>query len=1114
MDGAQLPFGTWEKVGDLLVVTTLSYVAVVLVCWAWQWVNQRCGIDEETPRMQRWRFAFHPAKGVYGRALGTSHLIIGTAQVVYFVWRTWWAFYNTGTDVLGYCIGAFFAAEMLLHIVVAQPLQKTSTVINLEFFCNVTATVSAFWTPLSRPRQVFALDYFRVITVFWTYETLSYYYLKSKFSDVQQKILHSALSALTLLSFFAFLIMSVENLDDIAWLSPLSEDDEWNAFTAFYFIMVTVSTVGYGDMSAHTVVGRVSVLVMIVVGIVLFGVQTAELMDLIQGETAGTGRYLHREGHDFLLLCGDLSLNTLKEFLHEVYHEDHGNQRRGLKVVVLVGDAFKMEHRDWVTKHVLYKTRVTYLKGEVFNERDLARAYAHEAIACFVVSNRWHNDDSRNVLRVLAFKRLVPGIPVYATLNQAENQKLLQAAGVPAAQVLCVDSITMGLVAQGVITPGAVTLLSNLSISAHHHADHDHRVVSTLPKPWFKASPGKRAFVPRWLVEYLDGKNMEVYEVDVPDAMVGLTLNQVQRDVYEYTGVGTDRERDFHSGVLVLGLAGYPIGPQRPGATLHEELITDLTTERVLRAEDVLLCMAVSMEAATEAVSKRQAGIRERQRRRMRHHTKGRVRRQQIARVRSARLRDTQPNTPKPRLHTRSRSFGGAPRAILPGTGSSDGAIVTPTDVRPSMDDSAVPTSVTAAGGGVVGGTTGMVTSPTSEDETKGEPETAVGVLDDDGCFDTSSLFTNLRTAREFQQDNLHTVRITSQHKRVPYDLQGHIVVTGSAWTTAAYLLAYSLATLPSDISIVFVAPEWEDLDMRRIIFQADLSRRKVYLLKGVPHSLRTLIMARTGHARAVLTLRPTPEKPPVDEADLFFVDKLAVFTTLLVENNFSLDRRSGGLPPVLMLTEFMNDSNVKFLRQTRDIAMADLRAYQLADGDNNDEQKEAEMEQSPEADDEDLSETRTGATAAELKARQKVMVPEAKQESTKRFAQGQLISPSFVTALLAQGFFKPTIIRLMSDLTGGRDKCVRQMKVTNIRCPRRFGAVCAKCHTLDDVCPILDFTGRTYAELVTYACSVLYVTPLGLYRLWQGDFRYVVCNPPRRVELAESDYVYLLSRD
>ena len=37
---------------------------------------------------------------------------------------------------------------------------------------------------------------------------------------------------------------------------------------------------------------------------------------------------------------------------------------------------------------------------------------------------------------------------------------------------------------------------------------------------------------------------------------------------------------------------------------------------------------------------------------------------------------------------------------------------------------------------------------------------------------------------------------------------------------------------------------------------------------------------------------------------------------------------------------------------------------------------------------------------------------------------------PLIGTGLCWQGFFKPTIIRLMSDLTGGRDKCVRQMKV------------------------------------------------------------------------------------
>ena len=104
---------------------------------------------------------------------------------------------------------------------------------------------------------------------------------------------------------------------------------------------VTVSTVGYGDMSPETNVGRAAVLVFIVVGIVYFGVevrgcgaycerrgcdvflldpQTQSLLDLIQEQTVGTGKYLHHPGDHFLLLCGDLSLHTMKELLKEVYH--------------------------------------------------------------------------------------------------------------------------------------------------------------------------------------------------------------------------------------------------------------------------------------------------------------------------------------------------------------------------------------------------------------------------------------------------------------------------------------------------------------------------------------------------------------------------------------------------------------------------------------------------------------------------------------------------------------------------------------------------------------------------------------------------------------------------
>ena len=53
--------------------------------------------------------------------------------------------------------------------------------------------------------------------------------------------------------------------------------------------------------------------------------------------------------------------------------------------------------------------------------------------------------------------------------------------------------------------------------------------------------------------------------------------------------------------------------------------------------------------------------------------------------------------------------------------------------------------------------------------------------------------------------------------------------------------------------------------------------------LQDHPHKLHSLIKARVGHARTVLILREDPPEAPVDEADFFFVDKLAIFTSMLV---------------------------------------------------------------------------------------------------------------------------------------------------------------------------------------------------------------------------------------
>ena len=92
-----------------------------------------------------------------------------------------------------------------------------------------------------------------------------------------------------------------------------------------YFIMVTISTVGYGDYSPATFLGRWVIIGFIIIGVVFFSMESANILKLKALEATGNGSFVIRNKHKYhVLVCGGAitggNVVVLRNFLAELLH--------------------------------------------------------------------------------------------------------------------------------------------------------------------------------------------------------------------------------------------------------------------------------------------------------------------------------------------------------------------------------------------------------------------------------------------------------------------------------------------------------------------------------------------------------------------------------------------------------------------------------------------------------------------------------------------------------------------------------------------------------------------------------------------------------------------------
>ncbi|CAH2241843.1 jg16233 [Pararge aegeria aegeria] len=303
----------------------------------------------------------------------------------------------------------------------------------------------------------------------------------------------------------AGIIHLLENSGD-----PLEFDNAQSLsyWTCVYFLIVTMSTVGYGDVFCHTVLGRTFLVFFLLVGLAIFASCIPEIIDLIGTRPKYGGTLKNERGRRHIVVCGHITYESVSHFLKDFLHEDREDV--DVEVVFLHRKPPDLELEGLFKRHF---TTVEFFQGTIMNPIDLQRVKVHEADACLVLANKYCQDpdaeDAANIMRVISIKNYSDDIRVIIQLMQYHNKAYL--LNIPSwdwkqgDDVICLAELKLGFIAQSCLAPGFSTMMANLFAMRS-----------------FKTSPDTQA----WQNDYLQGTGCEMYTETLSTSFTGMSFTQ------------------------------------------------------------------------------------------------------------------------------------------------------------------------------------------------------------------------------------------------------------------------------------------------------------------------------------------------------------------------------------------------------------------------------------------------------------------------------------------------------------------------------------------------------------------------------------------------------------
>ncbi len=224
---------------------------------------------------------------------------------------------------------------------------------------------------------------------------------------------------------------------------------------AIWWVLISITTVGYGDVVPVTTAGRLLGIFIIFTGIALVSVFTATVSSIFVAQKLKEDRGLKSiTATNHIIICG--WNHTVEQILNVIFGESHP------PAVVLINQLPEDQIQSLLLR--FKETSLDFVRGDFAQEEILNRANISKARTVLVLPDASlglaTRNDEKTILTCFSVKAIQPKIKVYAHILDRDNEPYLKKAQVD--EYIISDDFTGVLMGEMISQPGVPQTVQNL----------------------------------------------------------------------------------------------------------------------------------------------------------------------------------------------------------------------------------------------------------------------------------------------------------------------------------------------------------------------------------------------------------------------------------------------------------------------------------------------------------------------------------------------------------------------------------------------------------------------------------------------------------------------------